>query len=72
LRLKDGLAWDLLAKIREHHAIPGVLTSGYAEEAYVRKSKENGFDEYLVKPVDPDNLLAVVRHHVGALTGARL
>jgi CheY-like chemotaxis protein len=61
LRLKDGMGWDLLAKLREGRAIPGIAMSGYADQAYISKSQSAGFAEYMVKPVDPDELVNAIR-----------
>lgn len=61
LRLKDGLAWHLLSELRKRQALPAILMSGYADEVYVTRSKSAGFSEYLVKPVDPEELLRAVR-----------
>ena len=32
------------------------MMSGYADETYASQSRKAGFDEYMVKPVDPDLL----------------
>jgi PAS domain S-box-containing protein len=58
LRLKDGMGWDLLARLREKQPVPAIVISGYADEVYVTRSKAAGFAEYLVKPVDTDDVLA--------------
>ncbi|MDG3007357.1 PAS domain S-box protein [Paludisphaera mucosa] len=41
-------------------ALPLVAVTGYAEDEARRLSHEVGFDHHLVKPVDPDAILAVV------------
>jgi CheY-like chemotaxis protein len=61
LRLKDGMGWELMAKLQSERVIPGVAMSGYDDQAYVAKSKAAGFNEYLIKPVDEDQLLAAIR-----------
>ncbi len=38
-----------------------VAVSGYGEESDRRRSREAGFDQHLVKPVDPNVLLALMR-----------
>jgi two-component system CheB/CheR fusion protein len=40
--------------------LPLVAVTGYAEDEARRLSHEAGFDHHLVKPVDPDAILAVV------------
>lgn len=67
LQLKDGMSWDLLAKVGRR--VPGVVMSGHDDEVYVAKSKAAGFSEYLVKPVDPDHVLSVVGRLLRAKSG---
>jgi DNA-binding response OmpR family regulator len=56
MRLRDGTGCDLMTKIRETRVIPGIMMSGYSDQAHQNRSKLAGFDQYLVKPVDPDEL----------------
>jgi CheY-like chemotaxis protein len=37
-----------------------IAVTGYAEEDARRRSREAGFDHHLVKPVDPDGVLALL------------
>jgi CheY-like chemotaxis protein len=37
-----------------------VAVTGYAEDEALRRSHEAGFDHHLVKPIDPDALLALL------------
>ena len=37
-----------------------VAVTGYAEDEARRRSREAGFDHHLVKPVDPDSVLALL------------
>jgi CheY-like chemotaxis protein len=37
-----------------------VAVTGYAEDDARRRSQEAGFDHHLVKPVDPDGVLALL------------
>jgi CheY-like chemotaxis protein len=46
----DGLA--LLAEMRQHYAIPGIVISGYGEPADVAHSTEAGFAVHLTKPIE--------------------
>jgi len=59
LRLNDGMSWDLLARLRPR--VPGIVISGYVDEEHVARSKAAGFAQYLVKPVEPERVVAVVR-----------
>lgn len=56
LRLGDGMGWDLLARIQKMQAVPGIVMSGYSDKAYIDHSKAVGFLEYLVKPLDENEL----------------
>ncbi|QEH32147.1 Autoinducer 2 sensor kinase/phosphatase LuxQ [Aquisphaera giovannonii] len=49
IRARDGSGRPLL-----------VAVTGYAEDEARRRSREAGFDHHLVKPVDPDIILALV------------
>jgi CheY-like chemotaxis protein len=40
--------------------LPVVAVTGYAEDEARRRSREAGFDEHFVKPVDPDAILAFI------------
>ncbi|WP_165247315.1 PAS domain S-box protein [Paludisphaera soli] len=44
----------------ESAALPLAAVTGYAEDEARRQSHEAGFDHHLVKPVDPEAILAVV------------
>jgi DNA-binding response OmpR family regulator len=58
LRLKDGMGWDLLTRMGTR--VPGIVMSGYMDDEHVKRSRAAGFSEYLVKPIDTDQLLNVV------------
>lgn len=61
LVLKDGMGWDLLAKMQTRDRVPAILMSGYSEPEYIDRSKAAGFAEYLTKPVDADDLVDAVK-----------
>jgi PAS domain S-box-containing protein len=50
--LPDGTGYDLMRRAREIRPIRGIAMSGYGMEEDVVKSREAGFAEHLVKPVD--------------------
>ena len=55
----DG--YEVARRLREETGLAGaklVAVSGYGQESDRRRSREAGFDHHLVKPVDPDKLLA--------------
>lgn len=65
LRLPDGTGWELLARIRASRPVPAIMMSGYSDETYRVESRKADFDEYLVKPVNPDVLCERVARLIG-------
>jgi signal transduction histidine kinase/CheY-like chemotaxis protein len=64
--LPDGSGLDLMRQLQHGRAIPGIAVSGYAQESDLQKSREAGFSEHLVKPIDVDGLeAAIVRIGIG-------
>jgi len=56
--------YQLLGRVRENPQwvlIPFVFLSARALDSDIRYGKELGVDDYLTKPIDPDDLLAAVR-----------
>ena len=45
-----------------------IALTGYEGEEYVRRSYEVGFDHYLVKPVDPSELVALIEGRATTIT----
>ena len=60
ISLPDGTGLDLLRALRQQHPVCAIALSGYGTEEDVRRSREAGFAEHLVKPVDIDRLLATI------------
>ncbi|MEM7807792.1 MAG: ATP-binding protein, partial [Planctomycetota bacterium] len=58
--LPDGNGTDLLSSLPHNHP-PAIALSGYGTETDVRRSREAGFSEHLVKPVDLEQLESTVR-----------
>ena len=59
----DG--YQLACRLREDQDLGAsiallVAVTGYAEDDALRRSREAGFDHHLVKPIDPDALLALL------------
>jgi PAS domain S-box-containing protein len=52
LGLPDGTGYDLIRRLRSQRPIKGIAMSGYGMDDDIRKSREAGFSEHLVKPVD--------------------
>jgi PAS domain S-box-containing protein len=59
--LPDGTGFDLLKQIRQRQQINAIALSGFGMEDDVRKSREAGFADHLVKPIDLDRLQAAIR-----------
>jgi PAS domain S-box-containing protein len=59
--LPDGNGLDLLKQIRERQQIDGIALSGFGMEDDVRKSREAGFVDHLIKPINLDRLRAAIR-----------
>lgn len=60
LGLPDGLAYDLMSKLRQRYGVRGIALSGYGTETDIQRSKAAGFAEHLIKPVDLDTLIATI------------
>ena len=61
LPVMDG--YELARRIRHRNELQNVLlvaVSGYGQEADRQRARQSGFVAHLVKPVDPDRLIAVV------------
>lgn len=56
LGLPDGNGIELMRELRAKHRLPGIALSGYGMESDLEKSREAGFAEHLVKPVDFERL----------------
>jgi signal transduction histidine kinase/CheY-like chemotaxis protein len=59
--LPDGSGYDLMRTLRDTHAMRGIAMSGYGMEDDLRKSREAGFCEHLVKPLDFAELERTIR-----------
>ncbi|MES2707401.1 MAG: PAS domain S-box protein [Verrucomicrobiota bacterium] len=51
LGLPDATGYDLMRRIRDVHHLPGIAMSGYGMEDDLRRSREAGFREHIVKPI---------------------
>ena len=60
LGLPDGSGHDLMRRLRERRPVAGIAMSGYGTEDDIRRSREAGFAEHLVKPVDLAHLRAAI------------
>jgi PAS domain S-box-containing protein len=68
LGLPDGTGYDLMRQLRDRHGIKGIALSGYGMEQDQRRSREVGFLDHVVKPVDVSQLVAVIQRIVNSHT----
>jgi len=61
LGLPDGSGYDVIRRVRAHQIVPGIAMSGYGMDNDVRRTREAGFTEHLVKPIDVPQLIAAIR-----------
>lgn len=61
LGLPDGTGYDVMRNVHSILGIPGIAMSGYGMEEDLRRSREAGFSEHLVKPIDVAELIATIR-----------
>jgi CheY-like chemotaxis protein len=64
LGLPDGSGVDLLRKIRVESSVPAIAMSGYGMESDIRQTREAGFNEHLVKPLDFSKLQSAIHRVV--------
>ena len=58
--LPDGTGLELIRHIRDQRPIPALAVSGYGMEDDIRSSREAGFSEHLVKPIDLGKLRGAI------------
>jgi len=54
--LPDGSGLDLMLELRDRYGLAGIAVSGYGMDEDLKRSREAGFSEHLVKPVGLDQL----------------
>ena len=59
--LPDGSGLELMRQIRQQKQLRGIALSGFGMEEDIRKSKEAGFTEHLIKPINFQKLQDVIR-----------
>ncbi len=64
--LPDGNGWDLMARFRAQGGRPGIAISGFGQQDDLERSRQAGFSQHLIKPIDIDTL----RSALDALTPA--
>jgi CheY-like chemotaxis protein len=52
IELPDGTGLELMARLRDDRAVPGIALSGFGSPEDVALSRSAGFAEHLTKPVE--------------------
>lgn len=68
--LPDTTGYELMKQIRARYAIKGIAMSGYGMDEDLRKSREAGFSDHIVKPANVAELERAIRR-VAASSGVR-
>ncbi len=71
LGLTDGSGLEIMRGLRHSDHIRGIAYSGYGTEEDIRKSREAGFEDHLVKPVSFEALRAAVQRITSAASTSR-
>jgi two-component system, chemotaxis family, CheB/CheR fusion protein len=58
--LPDATGYELMAQIKELYHIKGIALSGYGRDEDFERSMAAGFAEHLVKPVNMEQLRAII------------
>jgi PAS domain S-box-containing protein len=66
LGLPDGTGYDLMKKLRDLYGTKGIALSGYGMEDDQRRSREVGFLDHVIKPVNVSELVAVIQRVVSS------
>jgi CheY-like chemotaxis protein len=64
--LPDATGYELMQQITSRYSMKGIAMSGYGLEEDVRKSREAGFSDHIVKPANVDQLEQAIRRIVNA------
>ena len=62
--LPDATGYELMQQIRSLYSMKGIAMSGYGLDEDVRKSREAGFSDHVVKPANVDQLEQAIRRIV--------
>jgi CheY-like chemotaxis protein len=64
LGLPDGTGYELMHQLRVRHNLRGIALSGFGMEEDITRSREAGFADHLVKPIDLQKLQAAIERAV--------
>ncbi len=66
LGLPDGTGQELMRTLRQNgNSIKGIAFSGYGMPADIEQSRESGFAEHIIKPVELKKLVGLIRQVTG-------
>jgi signal transduction histidine kinase len=64
--LPDATGFELMRLVREQFGLKGIALTGFGQDDDLTRSREAGFADHVVKPVDIARLDAAIRKAVGA------
>ena len=67
VRLPDMDGTDLLLKMANDSEIIKIIVTGFSSEEVGKKAADYGADDFLVKPVKAEELVATVRERLGTI-----
>ena len=71
-RLPDGTGLDVLAHLREKGTvIPAIIMTSFNDVRTAVKSIQSGAYDYITKPVNPDELLMIIKNALGKKEGVK-
>ena len=59
--LPDATGYELMHQLKARYGLKGIAMTGYGMEEDLRKGREAGFSEHLVKPIDVARLQEAIR-----------
>ena len=59
--LPDGTGWDLMERFKARGGTRGIAITGFSQKDDIARSERVGFARHLIKPIDIDDLKAVLR-----------
>jgi signal transduction histidine kinase/CheY-like chemotaxis protein len=63
--LPDATGYELMQQIKSRHSMKGIAMSGYGLDEDVRKSRDAGFSDHVVKPANVAQLEQTIRRVAG-------
>lgn len=67
VRLPDMSGTELLLRTAGNHETVKIIVTGFSTEEVGKRAADFGADDYLVKPVQPEELLATIRDRLAAV-----